>query len=292
MKTINYIFAISVKKILESVEDLLFVEESSPRGFCSENCIEDFYSPLFLHYEKMEKELRKEMKIENEACLKLLEKNELVDKLFAAPMEIHHCMNELEEEIYSFIGKFPQEKGKDVWLLALCYIYEARPSFVFLLSATQNTKFVDKFRIGTPVEDISEFLNMDENIPSGDPKEILETVEQKKSSMLAEILEERSPHDIPIEDFAHYEEFFQPTIENPDEVFSCEDAEGDTLYTYIKAHDKSGVSFYYFIVCFNFASNPNEKTESLLPVLSFPSLDADIYKKHSKGDKISGNLKN
>lgn len=286
-------FCNQCKKIITNVEDLLFVEESSQRGFCTEKCIEDFYSPLFIHYEKMEKEIRKDLNIQNEPCLKLLEKNDLVDKLFSVPLEIHHSMNELEEEIFSFIGKYPQENGEEVWLLSLCYVYEAKPSFVFLLTATHNQELVNYFRFGDQIEDIDEFLSV-EDAPEvkGNPKEILETVEQKKSSLLAVMIEERSPHDIPIEEFFSYEECFQPTIESPDEVYTCEDDEGDVLYTYIKAHEKNGSSFFYFVVCFNFASDPNEKTESLLPIISFPSLDADTYKKHARGDKVSGNLKN
>jgi len=285
-------FCNQCKKILENVEELLFVEEDSSRGFCSEQCIENFYSPLFKHYEAKEKELRGSLNIQNESCLKLLEKNELVDKLFSSPLEIHHSMNELEEEVYSFIGKFPQEKGKEVWLISLCFVYEAKPSFVFLLTATENEELVDHFRIGDPVEDIEDFLALDENLEvEGDPKQILETVEQKKSQLLAQMIEERSPHDIPIEEFIHYEPFFEPTIENPDEVYTYMDEDGDTLYTYIKAYEKEGTSFYYFVLCFNFASNPNEQTESLLPIISFPSLDADTYKKHSQGERISGSLK-
>ncbi|TNF31480.1 MAG: hypothetical protein EP319_01970 [Deltaproteobacteria bacterium] len=285
-------FCNQCKKILNNVEDLLFVEEDSSRGFCSEKCIENFYSPLFKHYEAKEKELRSELGIQNETCLKLLEKSELVDKLFSAPLEIYHSMNELEEEIYSFIGKFPQDKGKEIWLISLCYVYDAKPSFVFLLTATENEEFVDHFRIGDPVEDIEDFLATDEEMEvSGDPKQILETVEQKKSSLLAQMIEERSPHDIPIEEFANYEPFFEPTIENPDEVYTYMDEDGDTLYTYIKAYERDGCSFYFFVVCYNFSSNPNEQTESLLPIISFPSLDADTYKKHSKGERISGSLK-
>ena len=222
---------------------------------------------------------------------KVTEKNELVDKLFA-PLEVYHSMNELEEEIFSFIGKFPQDQGKEVWLISLCYVYEAKPSFVFLLTATENEEFVNYFRIGDPIENIEDFLAMDEEVQvEGDPKQILETVEQKKSVLLAHMLEERSPHDIPIEEFANYEPFFDTTIEDPDEVYTEMDEDGDTLYTYIKAYEKDGCSFYFFVVCLNFASNPNEQTESLLPIISFPSLDAETYKKHSKGEKVSGSLK-
>ena len=53
---------------------------------------------------------------------------------------------------------------------------------------------------------------------------------------------------IPFEKFSLYEDYFDTTLENPDEVYLRRDSEGDEIYTYIKAHEQDGVSFYYFIL--------------------------------------------
>ena len=47
------------KKIFSKLDDLLFVEDGTSKGFCSEYCIESFYTPIIVHYEEREKELEK-----------------------------------------------------------------------------------------------------------------------------------------------------------------------------------------------------------------------------------------
>ena len=47
------------KKITTHLESLLFVEDQSPRGFCSEKCIEQNYQHLVDYFDQWEKKLAK-----------------------------------------------------------------------------------------------------------------------------------------------------------------------------------------------------------------------------------------
>ena len=155
---------------------------------------------------------------------------------------------------------------------------------------------IDNYRWGEKMKEPKSFHSNSEEGSKKDTIEIdeniLQEVESKKSSYLAHLLEERSPADIPVESFSLYEAYFEPTMMDPDEIFSRKDEEGDVIYTYIKAHDREGVSFYYFIVCLRIEKGFEENKDALVPIISFPSVDGDIYRTYREGELISGNLKN
>ena len=121
--------------------------------------------------------------------------------------------------------------------------------------------------------------------------EVVQAIENKKSIILASLLEERSGLDIPYESFQEYERFFKDTLELPDEVYNSTDDEGDDVYTYIKAHQHKGDTFYYFVICVGLGKSYNVSDEALLPVISFPSLDGDLYNSYKKGKLVAGALK-
>ena len=96
----------------------------------------------------------------------------------------------------------------------------------------------------------------------------------------------------PFEKFDIYDEFVEATLQSPDEVFKRVDEEGDNILTYIKAHELNGISFYYFCICMKFETHWGQDTETVIPIISFPSLDGELYRKYRSGDLITGNLKN
>ena len=116
-------------------------------------------------------------------------------------------------------------------------------------------------------------------------------IELKKGSLLAQILEERSPADVPIEEFPNFDKYYKPTLEKPDEVYYQKDEEGDSLYIYIKAFQNQSTSFYYYVVCLDTNPGFNSGMESVCPVISFPSNDGEIYQKYKNGRLVSGQLK-
>jgi hypothetical protein len=280
------------KKIIDDVDSLLFVEEESTRGFCSELCIEQYYSPLFNFYEQQEKEFRKELQLEHEECLSMLDDPSLIDKLLNHPDEIWCSQNEMEEKVYGFIGKFADQNDVGYYLMTLCLLYERKPSFIFVASCTRSKELADKFKIGVKMKHLESFSKAEPVDQNEEMEDLISGVEAKKSSFLAELLEKRSPADIPFESFPVYDMFFEQTVEEPDEIYSYNDEEGDCIFVYIKAHDKDGVSFYYFVVSFNFQSNYEDRLESLLPIISFPSVDPELYRSYCKGDRLTGSLKN
>lgn len=301
MSSISPIYHCSeCKKIIEDIEQLLFVEENSNKGFCSESCIEKYYASLIDYFELQEKKVRKKHGLNDEPCLVYVGKQSYMESVLSRPKQIWKMTNDLGEEFYSFIGEFKEAKTNfqnTFYLIIVCSVYDARASFIFSATATKDRNILKEFQFGEAIADpkafVAETPDISEKTTALDvAPEAMEFLESKKSSYLAQLLEERSVADIPFEKFPLYEDFFDLTLENPDEVYHTKDSEGDEIYTYIKAHEQSGVSFYYFILLVKIDRRWSPEEDMLLPIVSFPTVDGEIYNKYKEGEQLSGALKN
>ena len=284
-------FCAECKKTSETFEDFLFVESEGQAGFCSEECIEKYYAPWVSHFEGQEKKWRIEHGLGEEPILDVVGQPSFMDQLMRRPSEVYCKVLEGGEHLYSFIKEITDKTHGRFHLMCLCLTYDYAPSFILCASATQDERLLKAYRWGKKREDLARFqreaaegegetLSLDENI--------LQDVERKKSISLAFLLEERKEADIPIESFPLYENYFEETMTGPDEIYARQDDEGDTLYTYIKACDREGVSFYYFIVCLRIQEGIEKNKDALIPIISFPSLDGETYRIYRQGNLVSG----
>ncbi|MDO9183532.1 MAG: hypothetical protein Q7U04_14045 [Bacteriovorax sp.] len=284
------------KTILASLDKLLFVEEESSKGFCSESCIEDFYIPLIRHFETLEFELRNRLgiskELENEQIIQHMSDKELVDEVLSSPSEIWKNCNELDEDIFTYIKHFPDYSG-----IVICKVYNAEASFVFLSTLTRSRQFLAEIRVGEKINlndlsgDSSELNELEKEFSEEDFI-FMQLLENKKSVLLAELLEKRKEDDISFEDFSLYEACFSETIENPDEVFENKDYEGDLLFIYIKSYIKDNENYFYIISCLKRKENDESNEVNVFPILAFPTNDLDLYSGFRIGKKIAGHINN
>lgn len=288
-------FCSQCKKNFKTLEELLFVEPSSSMGFCGEACIEKFYKPLVNYYEKQEESFREEHGLKNEKVHELVGQSYFTNELLHRPTSVYCFTNGFEQKFFTFIREMEDEKYGTFYLAAVCFTIDHRPSFIIAMTATSNKKLIKEFEIGERIENVKAFHRSTKG-ENKDQVEINEDtlmqLENKKSNYLAELLEKRSPADIPFEAFHLYEQFMESTMMDPDEIYSKKDSDGDKIFTYIKAQDKDGISFYHFIICMRIEKDWNDNTDALLPVISFPTLDGELYNHYKDGDLISGSLKN
>ncbi|TDJ07189.1 MAG: hypothetical protein E2O68_03920 [Deltaproteobacteria bacterium] len=281
----DYYYCNKCGKIFDNSEDILFVEDDSPRGFCSESCIETFFRPMVRLFEKIEENLRAKYNLQEEESLKYLEFPNFLDELLKKPQEIWALENNLQEKYYFIFSSFKDRKGKDFYLVSICLFYQNRPSFLFLVTATYSEEFIAEFRAG---------VKLNKNLPmlpaTRDAKEaeLLGMVERKKTFLLTELLKLRDNNDISFYEFSEFESFVDPTIDGPDEVYSFIDEAGDKIRTYIKAFHSDQGAFYYYVLCLK---TGKKSDKGLIPIFSFPSRDGKIYRKFSQGSLVSGNLK-
>ncbi len=287
----------SCRSIHTNLQDLLFVEENSAKGFCKEECIEDFYRPLLKHYEKLEETLRINFHLEDETVLLGISEEEAMARLIAAPDEIWRLTNDLSEEIYSYIKVINR-----AFYIVLCTSYKNEPSYIFLTTKTNEQKMLDAFRIGEKV-----------SVEVSVSRDLEEVIERKKSEILARLLEvsvfDEFSEDIPMDQYILYHDLVGPTMEDADEIYEYKDKHGDLLVTYTKSFKRNEEAIFYLVICLkddslslkNLSNEIDSMTSdderlqnsmTIFPIFSFPTRLGSVYKEFKQGKLLSGHLSN
>lgn len=306
------------KLAISDLDDLLFIDEHSLKGFCSEECIEDYFVPLIKHYELVENSLRIKHNIVNEFGIEQEIEPLTLEEVLANPTEVYRHTNELRESYYHFIKKFP-----DYTVIIVGSVYRQEPSFIFLTTMSSSKEFINEFRYGEKIdwEKISDsepqfenfeldfqkkelgqdfdeddeyeyaghgFINEGQDAIEDDEDMVfIQLLESKKSKLLADILMKRKESDIPFEDYNGYESCFQETLDFPDEVFEKKDNEGDVIFTYIKFFS----NIHYIVSCLK-RKMPGSEETTVYPILALPTTDLELCQDFRGGTRLSGPVKN
>lgn len=280
-------FCTECKSVVESLDKLLFIEENSNKGFCSETCIEDFYRPIIDYFEGLEKKTRQRLGIENETINQRKGDKELVEEILSSPSEVWEIKNELNESLYSYIRHY-----QDFSAIVIATVYNQQASFIFFKTLTRSREFLLEFRIPGKENARTEKQFLEEQGLDEDDFHFMQLLESKKSKLLADLLIKRKDTDISFEDFSQYEFCYQDCLDAPDEVFESKDNEGDVLFVYIKSFIKNNKDFFYIISCLKRKDTETRAEVNVFPVLAFPTNDMDLYREFRSGSKIAGPLKN
>jgi hypothetical protein len=207
-----------------------------------------------------------------------------------------------------------QSKGEEgdssIYCIVMTLLFENTPSFVLTEILTRNEDLLNFYRKGKPFQDsldlssvknsnkepsnrkspyidTNEFDSSDESLPELS-EEMLAMLESKRSTLMNELLRERSKSDILIEEFSQYDIFLAETLDRPDEIFRYKDQDKDTLFIYVRTYSQDSKSFYYIVMCMQYQNDMETEDSLLVPILSFPSLDVELYRKYKRGEKIGG----
>lgn len=307
-----FYFCNECKKVLGHLDELLFIDEFSHKGFCSQECIEDFYFPLIRYYEIVENGLRSKYKLLKEDIASIMVDEDQVDETLANPSEVYRQVNELNESYYHFIKHY-----SDHSVIVVSSVYQKEASFVFLVTKTRSLELLGEFRTGVAIDDWVERDMGAEGLPDLSDEDMppefdyheqanaqseeddedmvfMQLLESKKSKILADILMKKNDEDIPFEEYNSYDFCFQDTLDMPDEVFERKDNEGDTLFTYIRAFssgNKQEDSFFYIIVGIK-RSLSSEHEVSVYPLLALPTNDMKLCQEFRQGIRISSPVTN
>lgn len=237
----------------------------------------------------------------------------LITKLNPLPLidrHQHKSVSEIENNKQNL-----SDPPSDIYCIIIGLLFENTPSFILSEIITRYEPLVDFYRKGKP---LSEYLENKmkivqkeqklETIPTAldgqkmmetedsfgfqderIPEDILMVLENKRNILLSEMTRDRSEVDIPIETFQQYELFLSETIERPDEMYRYNDHEKDEIFIYIRTYSHENNSFYYIVLGLPYHPELDRDDSSLvIPIMSFPTQDVDLYRKYKKGEKIGG----
>jgi hypothetical protein len=266
------------------------------RCFCSEECIQDYFQPTvdYLH-EELSKS-RSESDFTDVDNLRFAHYRQLT---LEDPDEVWVEINETGERCYSYVSHFRQGEERLSYVVITLAI-DGVPSFVFMSFPTQDENLVEEYRRGTDLRINAEDLV---ELPPGmtvEGDDELGTEALATESLVAEPAAEeagvvnfeamydglRQPGDIPRDHFPKFDPFIEPSVEDPDEIWCFNDAQGNPWYTFIKHHrlspqDEAVESdvvdeFVMIIVC---EAGPT----SMEVVFAFPTVDSSLIQHFRKG---------
>lgn len=283
-------FCENCRKKVDSIDQLYFVEDMSDRGFCCENCIKEFYRPYMEMFEFEENKLRESKLLDDEEDLiNYLADATLLTQSIRFPEEVWLEISELGQKFFTHIKPFSYD-GQRFTIILICSYVDGSPSFVYYRTITAVEGLVNEYRKGEKLVQLaSPSANEDNYTHSELPTDQLEVLDAKKSLFLAELLTDRSEDDISIEKFIEFEMYMDLTVNAPDEVYLCEDPEGDDFYVNIKSFKNGEMTFFYFVITFPL----NNDIDKQIPILGFPSIDKELYFKYTQiGKSIKQQIKN
>lgn len=305
MKNIGaFYYCSQCKKIITNLDEVIFVEQIHYYVFCCEKCIVEFYTPLINFFDQQLVEWRKEHNLLSENIqIEPSFHHQLVEKCLKNPDEIWIIGGEnLNEEINVFIGK-KEEHHPPITMILVLLLFEGHPSFILMETLTEGDELLGHFRQGRKVDNIIQYLNRDKNlsnvkIPTQEDSSIvnlsvdsetLNLVDDKRSQLMSQYLSERLEDDIPLDEFKIYENYLADTLQSPDEVFlDLGGVQEEGLFTYMKGFQRENVVFYYIVICINYQVDPDDGEQTLIPILSFPTKSAELYRKYKRGKQIEG----
>lgn len=293
-------YCVHCREESERFENMFIVEENFGNLFCSEECIVDFYRPLVESFHRQETNLRKEHQLQNEPALGLLKKIQVNQEVLTSPDEIWSVSKPHSETIYNLLTRM-RIQTQDYFLITCCLSFRGRPAFVVHQTLTQEPRILAFYRQGQALTELTmkepEVETTVETKEEGQVRlelspDEFEGLEQKKSEMLANLLQHRSISDIPVEDFVNYERFLGETVQSPDEAYVYSDREGDQVFVHIKTFVLDQKGFFYLALCQSAVLEKEQGDNLMIPIISFPSIDPNLVKHFRRGEKIQGSLKN
>lgn len=228
------------------------------------------------------------------------------------PDEVWMEETETGERHYTFISHFRQGEERMSYVVITLAI-DGVPSFVFLNFPTCDEDLVDSYRRGVDLRVNDEKIEppaLDEPGEPGEPGSprasdaLAETPEHDpeleqaipvdrarnpspSNDFESIYAEARQPGDIPRELFGQFEDYLEPTIDDPDEIWRFVDHEKNAWCTFIArfrveedqslGNEENHIDeFMMVVVC-------HATGESLETVFAFPTLDLELVSRFRKG---------
>ncbi len=172
----------------------------------------------------------------------------------------------------------PSEEEQGVYYVALAYVVDGSPRFIYMHFPSNDMKFVDRYRRGELVYD-RVAKEVEQGAVEGDA---LSEGDALAVGLYKAMLSLRATTDIQEEKFHDHEELREATIEEPDEIWRSTDLSGSTLVTFVKHFDEGEVDGVWYL-----ATTVEDQTSSSHALLfSFPTNDENLVDRYRHGENL------
>lgn len=180
------------------------------------------------------------------------------------------------QSIFIYIRRFETEK-EDIYHVAACYLTQDTPSFVYLHFPTRDEDLVAAYRRNQQVFDRTRA-----EIPMGAiDGDALHEGDELATGLYNAMLMVRGDKDIPEDQFHHYEDLRELTLEGADEIWRSADSMGNVLVSFIKDVSDEDEELHYIVVT---AEDAPSGSHALL--FSFPTRDKSLADRYRHGENL------
>ncbi len=264
-------------KLPDSDIEKIVIDESKDLVFDSE---EDLYHHFYKEITKLEKEFFDQRADDDIAEKDFDQYEDNLNALLENPDEIWKDSETLKGiELNAYIKKFKSEDNETpLYHVAIVYLTDKIPSFVYLHFPTKSDVLVAKYRRGEKTYD-----RIEENIPFGAiDGDALHEGDDFAHGLYAAMMKVRSESDIKEEDFRKYGHLREESIEQPDEIWRSNDSMGNVLVSFIKEFSDEGDRTMHYVV----VTLEDMPTNSHALLFSFPTADEALVGRYRHGENL------
>ncbi|MCB0377682.1 MAG: peptidase [Bdellovibrionales bacterium] len=267
----------SKKRVTE--QEQIIIDKDNDLVFASEEDVLEYFAEPISHFEA---EYLNQRTNEDFSDDESFNKEEELEELLQSPDEVWEDSESLKDiTVYNFIKAFHNEEKDEVfYYIAVAYLAEDVPTFVFLHFPTRFDSVCEHYRRGDLVFDRSR----EESESGGIEGDALSEGDELALGLYKSMLIVRSPNDIEETLFQNYAELREDTIEEADEIWRNTTLSGYTLVTFIKDFSRAeeGAEHLYYLA----VTLEDEGTNSHALMFSFPTNDETLVDRYRHGENL------
>jgi len=253
--------------------EMIVIDKAAGLVFSNENDLYTHFAPAIQVVERDYLSHKSDFDLSEEQQAKY---DRYLPELLDDPDEIWEDSKTLKDDyVWIYIKRFQAEPEK--YHVALCYLTEDVPSFVYLHFVTQDEKLLKHFKRESKVYDREDF-----EAPLGAiDGDALNEGDELALGLYKAMMLLRSDDDINEERFVEYHEYREEGIEDADEIWRSSDSFGNTLVSFVKEFSEAGKTFWYVVVTLE-----DSASNSHALLFSFPTSDSSLVDRYRHGENL------
>ena len=257
------------------MKERIVIDETRGLIFQSEDELYDHFTPQIHSLEKEYFMARASTDVQEKDFGRY---EELLNEVLEDPDEVWEDATSIHGfKVRAYVGHYASGE-ESVYYVALAYVTDEVPSFIFLHFPSNDLDLVDRFRRGDLVYD-RVMKEVEAGAVDGDA---LTEGDHLAVGLYKAMLTLRSEKDLPESDFHSYEQLRESTIEEADEIWRSNDLNGNTLVTFVKYYpDEAERDVHYVVVTIE-----DTASSSHALLFSFPTTDTALVDRYRHGENL------